>query len=189
MTHPKLGASLSPPPRRVAARQELRCFDRRQELEAALEAEAAAAGRPWLGQLVGATWEISPKAASAALTAVLEELVSIGLVRCPPIVEQLPRARDAPLRPTPPRRRVPPTDSGKPVPLYAVANTYFKGEAFNAPEKRAKAAMTDEERKAAKQKQREEEWEEAYDELAELEKQRLRNIERNKELLRQLGLA
>ena len=152
---------------------ELRAFDRRQELEATLEAEAASAGATWLGQLEGATWEISPKAAPAALTLVLDELVSLGLVS-----------------------RVAPVQSGRAVPLYAVANDYFRGEAFDEPEKRAKAAMTQEERKAArekrKQQQREQEqaeFEESYDELAELEKQRLRNIERNKELLRQLGLA
>ena len=53
---------------------ELRAFDRRQELEASLEAEAAAAGSVWLGQMVGDTWEIAPKAAPLALTQVLGEL-------------------------------------------------------------------------------------------------------------------
>ena len=43
--------------------------------------------------------------------------------------------------------------------------------------------------KAAREQKQKEEFEAEYDEMAELEKQRLRNIERNKELLRQLGLA
>ena len=41
----------------------------------------------------------------------------------------------------------------------------------------------------AREQKQKEEFEAEYDEMAELEKQRLRNIERNKELLRQLGLA
>ena len=56
---------------RDAEGRELRAFDRRQELEASLEAEAAAAGGVWLGQMVGDTWEIAPKAAPLALTQVL----------------------------------------------------------------------------------------------------------------------
>ena len=59
---------------RDAEGRELRAFDRRQELEASLEAEAAAAGGVWLGQMVGDTWEIAPKAAPLALTQVLGEL-------------------------------------------------------------------------------------------------------------------
>ena len=46
-----------------------------------------------------------------------------------------------------------------------------------------------EERKRRKQQEEQAQFEAEYDELAELEKQRLRNIERNKELLRTLGLA
>jgi hypothetical protein len=152
---------------------ELRGFDRRQELEASLEADAAAAGGVWLGQLVGATWEISPKAAPLALTQVLGELVELGVALC-----------------------IAPQHSGKGAPLYAAANLYFKGVPFKVPENKAKAAMNEEERaafeakkKAARDQKQKEEFEAEYDEMAELEKQRLRNIERNKELLRQLGLA
>ena len=127
----------------------------------------------WLGQLVGATWEISPKAAPLALTQVLGELVDLGVAT-----------------------RIAPQHSGKAAPLYAAANLYFKGAPFKVPETKAKAAMTEEERaaydakkKAAREQKQKEEFEAEYDEMAELEKQRLRNIERNKELLRQLGLA
>ena len=63
------------------------------------------------------------------------------------------------------------------------------------PEKKRREAMTAEEREADKEEKRrrreekeKEEFEEAYDELAEVEKQRLRNIERNQEMLRALGL-
>ena len=52
----------------------------------------------------------------------------------------------------------------------------FRGEAF--PRKSGKAADDDDDKE-----------EEQEDELAELEKQRLRNIERNQEMLRALGLA
>jgi len=127
----------------------------------------------WLGQLVGATWEISHKAAPLALTQVLGELVDLGVATC-----------------------IPPEHSGKPAPLYAAANLYFKGEPFKVPENKAKAAMSEEERtaydakkKAAREQKQQAQFEEEYDEMADLEKQRLRNIERNKELLRQLGLA
>ena len=65
-----------------------------------------------------------------------------------------------------------PSRSGKNFPVYLAANQYFKGEPF-----------------PRKQKEEAEEEPEEEDELAELEKQRLRNIERNQEMLRALGLA
>ena len=70
-------------------------------------------------------------------------------------------------------RVVPPEKSGKNFPLYMAANQYFKGEAFPR-------------RRGARE---EEEVEEVEDELAEVEKQRLANIQRNQEMLRALGLA
>ena len=69
-----------------------------------------------------------------------------------------------------------PSRSGKNFAVYLAANQYFRGEAF--PRKSGKAADDDDDKE-----------EEEEDELAELEKQRLRNIERNQEMLRALGLA
>ena len=79
-------------------------------------------------------------------------------------------------------RAIEPKHSGKQSVTWVVLNRYVRGEPFPKParepaNKRAKAA--------------EEGGGDAQDEenLAEIEVQRLRNIERNKEILRQLGLA
>ena len=60
--------------------------------------------------------------------------------------------------------------------LFAPANLYVRGEPFP---RRAKAAKDDDDEEEVAQQE----------ELCDFELQRLQNIERNKELLRQLGLA
>ena len=115
-----------------------------------LEMEASSEGATWLGQLVGTTWEISPRAAPTAVTLVLDELVSLGVAR-----------------------RVSPAESGKAVPLYAVANAYVRGEAFIETEKRAKAALSVEERKEARRKRQEQKRQESHNRRKE-QKQRLK---------------
>ena len=137
---------LKPPSGKAA-----RSFDRRLDLEKALERDAAVAKVAWLGTVAGGAWQLQQKAIVPALQHVLDGLIASGHVRS-----------------------VVPSRSGKNFAVYLAANQYFRGEAF--PRKSGKAVDDEEE-------------EEQEDELAELEKQRLRNIERNQEMLRALGLA
>jgi hypothetical protein len=135
----------------------IRCFDRRVDLEEALEKEASDEGGAWLGQLVGGLWQIRPRAVMPALLHVLQGLVATGAVCA-----------------------LPPQLTGKPHTIYLAANSYFAGEAFPRPpalggQKRAREEEEDEE--------------EVEEPLADIELERLRNIQRNQEILRQLGLA
>jgi hypothetical protein len=136
-TTPSRGA----PPRRASSRA---------ELEALLEADAAAEGRAWLGQLTNRGWEIRARAVNSALAQLLSGLVVLGLVRV-----------------------LTPERSGKAGTNYVVANRYVTG----APFPRAKLS-----RPPPPEVEEEEE-------LCDLEKERLANMKRNQELLRQLGLA
>ena len=63
-----------------------------------------------------------------------------------------------------------------------VNNTYVCGEPFPKPAKPGGG-------KRKRDGEEEEEEEEAEEQLADIEVERLKNIERNKEILRQLGLA
>ena len=121
----------------------------RAEVEDLLEAEAAEAGRAWLGQLVGGRWEIRPRCVAAALTHVASSLVDSGHISV-----------------------LPPAHSGRVMVLYLARNLYFQGEPFPQTKRKREAPPPFEE-----------------EELSEFEHQRLRNIARNQELLRQLGLA
>ena len=85
----------------------LRSFDRRVELEEALEAEHAYRGGAWLGQFVAGVWEIRPRAVASALQHVLEGLVACGAVSA-----------------------VSPQKSARPHTIYCAANRYFAGEPF-----------------------------------------------------------
>ena len=72
---------------------------------------------------------------------------------------------------------MPPQRSGRAQTLYLVANRYYAGEAFvRQGVKRARDAEAEEE-------------EEPEQQLADIEIERQRNIARNQEILRQLGLA
>ena len=128
------------------------CFDRRVQVEDALENEAAAAGSAWLGQIVGGVWEIRQRAVLPALNRVLTGLVATGAVYA-----------------------VPPQKSGRAHMIYLAANQYFAGEEFPRP--------------SSQKRPREEPEVEPEEELADIELERLRNIQRNQEILRQLGLA
>ena len=77
-------------------------------------------------------------------------------------------------------REVPPRQSGKVGAMWMICNHYERGEPFPKAEGTGRAG-----RRGAKAEEDEEEEEQ----LADIEKERLRNIERNKEILRQLGLA
>ena len=79
----------------------------RAEVEDLLEAEAAEAGRAWLGQLVGGRWEIRPRCVAAALTHVANSLVDSGHINV-----------------------LPPAHSGRARVLYLARNLYFPGEPF-----------------------------------------------------------
>jgi len=129
-------------PRRVTSRS---------ELEDLLEADAAAEGRVWLGQLVKDGWELRSRAVNRALTQIISGLVVLGLVKA-----------------------VTPEKSGKTATCYIAANKYATGVPF------PKIKVT--RPNAAPEVQEEEE-------LCDLEKERLANMKRNQELLRQLGLA
>ena len=133
----------------------LRSYERRQDLEEALEREHSAAGGAWLGQLVGGLWEIRPRAVLPAIAWVLQGLVATGAVTM-----------------------LPPEKSGKAHALYLIANQYYAGEAFpraaTAGQKRPRAEVEDEVEE---------------EDLADIELERLRNIERNNAILKQLGLA
>ena len=72
-----------------------------------------------------------------------------------------------------------PEQTGKAHAVYCAANTYSAGEAFPRPAKRDVADDADGGDEAAVD----------IEPLAEIEQERLRNIERNQEILRQLGLA
>ena len=100
-----------------------RSFERRHDLEDALEREAAAAGGAWLGQLGGGVWEIRPKAVAPALGQVLKGLVASGLVCA-----------------------VPSQVSGKNHMMYMISNRYLKGEPFPRKER---AEKKEEEEKGA----------------------------------------
>ena len=139
----------------------IREFERRQELETALEDEAAAGGgAPWLGQLVpgveGTEWQISPGAMTMALTHILDGLVTRGLASFVPANE---------------------VGATRVQPHWAVSNAYYKAEPFPKP-KREKEAKDDDD-----------EEEEDEEDLADIEIERKKNIARNQEILRQLGLA
>ncbi|KAL1495372.1 hypothetical protein AB1Y20_016747 [Prymnesium parvum] len=125
-----------------------RSFERREQLEEALEREAIASGGAWLGQLGGGVWEIRPKAVLPALAQVLKRLTAIGQVSA-----------------------VLPQQSGKNQLMYIISNRYFKGVPFPRKERS------------------EEKKEEEKEELCDLELERQRNMARNQELLRMLGLA
>ena len=71
-----------------------------------------------------------------------------------------------------------PEKIGKAYPMYIVCNRYWKGEPFPKPPV---------ERKARRRAPVEEE--EGEEDLADIEIERRKNIERNQEILRQLGLA
>ena len=137
---------------RSASGERLRAFDRRAQVEDALENEAAAAGSAWLGQIVGGVWEIRQRAVLPALNRVLTGLVATGAVCA-----------------------VPPQKSGRAHMIYLAANQYFAGEEFPRP--------------SSQKRPREEPVVEPEEELADIELERLRNIQRNQEILRQLGLA
>ena len=130
--------------------------ERRWDVEALLEREAEAAGRPHLGQLYNGEWQISSRALTGALSHVLHSLTVLGLVREVP-AEQMGRAHSH----------------------WVAVNTYVRGVPFPRPPKP--------EGQGGKRAKPEEE--ETEEDLADIEKERLRNIERNKEILRQLGLA
>ena len=73
---------------------------------------------------------------------------------------------------------VPKEKTGKAHTLYVAANKYYAGEAFpRAGNKRSREQAAEEEEH------------EPEEELADIEVERLRNIERNKAILKQLGLA
>lgn len=63
---------------------------------------------------------------------------------------------------------------GKHHPSWLISNTYVKGEPWPKPPREAKAKVEEEEEP---------------EELADIEVERQKNIERNKEVLRALGLA
>ena len=136
--------------------EEVRSFDRRVDLEDALEREYRASGSEWLGQFVEGVWEIRSRSVLPALSSVVTGLVATGAVTA-----------------------VPPAKSGRGHVVYLAANRYFAGEAFP----RAPSQLS-----GAKRKHDEEEAE-PEEEMADIELERLRNIERNKEILRSLGLA
>ncbi len=73
---------------------------------------------------------------------------------------------------------LPPKQSGKTQPLYLVANRYYAGEPFAKPAAGGKRT-----------READEEADEDEDEdLADIEIERKKNIARNQEILRQLGL-
>ena len=74
---------------------------------------------------------------------------------------------------------LPEAKSGKAHPMYSARNTYYVGEAFPRPSTS----------KGGGKKEEEDAEEEEPEELADIEKERLRNIARNQEILRSLGLA
>ena len=117
-------------------------------------------GSIWLGQIVHGQWEISSEAAQAVLASLLEELVSEGAVR----------ALAAPSR----ARR----GQGGADRLYIVANIYLYDESW-VPSRRGRDGAAD----------GEDDEEDEEEELAEVEKERQRNIQRNKLALQALGLA
>lgn len=123
----------------------------RTELEALLEADAAAEGRAWLGQLANGGWEIRAHAVNGALAQLLSGLIVLGLIRV-----------------------LTPERSGKAGTNYVAANRYVTGTSFP----RARLSRPPPPAKA-----------EEEEELCDLEKERLANMKRNQELLRQLGLA
>ena len=130
----------------------LRAFERRLDLEEALEREARARGTEWLGQLVEGVWEIRPRCVLPALSSVLQGLVATGAITA-----------------------IPPEKSGRAHVMYLAANRYYAGEAFP--------------RVLSGVKRKHEEEPEPEEELADIEVERLRNIKRNQEILRSLGLA
>ena len=143
----------------------LRSFERRVDLEEALEGEASFRGSAWLGQFVGGVWEIRARALPNALERVLSGLVATHALSA-----------------------LPPEKTGKAHVTYCVANVYVAGEPFPRPPAAGRGGRgggdggdaADEGEEAA---------EEEEEQLADIERERLRNIERNQEILRQLGLA
>ena len=127
-------------------------YERRHDLEMALEKAAATEGSVYLGHLHRGEWQINSRLVGEALSHVLTKLVEGGLVKS-----------------------VPQKLSGKATVCWLAANRYVKGEAFPKAPKARKAKEEDEE--------------EEEEQLADIELERLRNIERNKEILRSLGLA
>ena len=138
---------------------ELTVMERRIELEALLEREAAEAGKPYLGHVIGGAWQISSKAITSALMHVLSGLVAIGRLK-----------------------ELPPKLTGKASVCWIASNTYVRGEPFPREPKAASG-------KRKKDDDADDDEPEEEEQLADIELERLRNIERNREILRQLGLA
>ena len=147
----------------------IREFDRRTDLEAELEADAHAAIEAAAGReeedgapapWLGQLTSLGWQISPKALPAALEYLLD-GLVR-----------RGL-------AKRVEPEVCKRQHAHYVVCNQYERGEPF------PRAVATSSKRGGSKAAEEEEEPEV----LADIEIERLRNIERNKEILRQLGLA
>jgi hypothetical protein len=115
---------------------------------------------------VGGVWQIRPRAAARAIAHVLDTLKQQGLV----VV-------------------VAPSDSGKEKELVVINNHYATGEPFAV--RRRQAEKESQRSRAARERQDTKGGgdEDGMEGLAEIEKERLRNMARNQELLRQLGLA
>ena len=123
--------------------------------------QAAEHGSLWLGQMVQGQWEIRSGAAQAALRSLLELLVDEGAVCA---VAAPSRARRG---------------QGGADRLYIVANRYIYDESWVASRRGGGGAADGEEGEEKGEKE----------ELAEVEKERQRNIQRNKLALQALGLA
>lgn len=115
---------------------------------------------------MGGLWQIRPRAATRAISHVLGRLEALGLVAL-----------------------VQPSQSGKEKELVAINNHYATGEPFAV--QRRLAEKVSRRSRAARSRQDTEGVgeEDGMEGLAEIEKERLRNMARNQELLRQLGLA
>lgn len=122
-------------------------------------------GSPWLGQIVGGEWQVRSRAANRAVRHILGRLQDRGLLSI-----------------------VPPSLSGKAHELVAINNHYATGEPF-AVQRREEEKAERRSRKSRERAAHEPAEGEEGDGLAEIEKERLRNMARNQELLRQLGLA
>ena len=82
-------------------------------------------------------------------------------------------------------RELSPKQTGRATASYVVSNAYVKGEPFPKPSKAAGEGAGGKRKRGGDDDDDDEEEEQ----LADIEVERLRNIERNKEILRQLGLA
>jgi hypothetical protein len=135
----------------------LRRLERRVDVEEALESEHAAKGDAWLGQFVGGVWEIRARALPGALEHVLSGLAKTGAVSM-----------------------LLPAQSGRAHTLYCAANRYFAGEAFPRASSGRRRRVGGRAGGGGEGEGEEEEEEEAEEEeqLADIELERLRNIER-----------